>query len=143
MSENKVGRPPKLSEDDLDKILRAARCGLTDKQIAMIWGVTFQTLNNYKTQHPEFFESLKQQKALADVEVIDSLRQRAVGYTCKEEKQFVIKNKVVTHEAVKHYPPDPTSMIFWLKNRQPELFRDKQEHEISIDEFNFVGDDDE
>lgn len=142
MSENKGGRPEKLTEEDLEKILRAARCGLDDKQIAMIWGITYQTFNNYKKRYPEFFDSLKQQKALSDVEVIDSLRQRAVGYTCKEEKQFVIKNRVVTHEAVKHYPPDPTSMIFWLKNRQPELFRDKQEHDIQIDNFNFVGDDD-
>jgi hypothetical protein len=32
-------------------------------------------------------------------------------------------------EYVRHYPPDPTSMIFWLKNRQPQDWRDKQEHE--------------
>ena len=30
-------------------------------------------------------------------------------------------------ETVKHYPPDTTAAIFWLKNRQVERWRDKQE----------------
>ena len=31
----------------------------------------------------------------------------------------------------KHYPPDTTAAIFWLKNRQKSKWRDKQDHEIS------------
>jgi len=27
----------------------------------------------------------------------------------------------------KHYPPDATSAIFWLKNRQRDKWRDKQD----------------
>jgi len=35
---------------------------------------------------------------------------------------------------VKQYPPDPTSAIFWLKNRQPKIWRDKQEEETTPDQ---------
>ncbi|MCY1295079.1 hypothetical protein D9M70_444010 [compost metagenome] len=28
---------------------------------------------------------------------------------------------------VKHYPPDPGAAIFWLKNRQPELWKERVE----------------
>ena len=28
-------------------------------------------------------------------------------------------------------PPDTTAMIWWLKNRQPELWRDKPAHDDS------------
>ena len=34
-------------------------------------------------------------------------------------------------EVDKHYAPDATAAIFWLKNRQPDKWRDKQEVEQS------------
>ena len=45
-----------------------------------------------------------------------------------EEKVYVSKDGEVTRVAVeKHYPPDVTACIFWLKNRMREEWRDKQE----------------
>ena len=32
---------------------------------------------------------------------------------------------------IKHYPPDPVSMIFWLKNRCPKRWRDKIDKDIN------------
>lgn len=130
----KTGRPLSLNQEKKDLLLRMARCGLTDAEMANIIGITEQTLNNHKRYDPIFFESLKNAKVLADAEVIDSLRKRAIGYECVEEKQFFDpKNKeVITHNAIKHYPPDPTSMIFWLKNRQPDKFREKVENETTL-----------
>jgi hypothetical protein len=132
MSEpKKMGRPESLTDEMLDRIIQAARCGLTDAQIAMVWGITEQTLNNYKVRYPDFFESLKQAKIDWDMEIVNSLAHRAKGYSHKETKHFVIKNKIVEKEVDKHYPPDPdaTSAIFWLKNRLPDQFREKQEVE--------------
>ena len=34
-------------------------------------------------------------------------------------------------QTIKHYPPSETAMIFWLKNRDPENWRDRQEVEHS------------
>lgn len=38
---------------------------------------------------------------------------------------------VVTKEITKEVPPDTTAIIFWLKNRQPQKWRDKQQVEMS------------
>ncbi len=130
---NPVGRPLSLTDKDKEKIIRLAKYGFTDIQIADVFGITKATLNNYKKNDPEFFASLKASKELADVDVIESMYKRATGYECIEEKQFfdAKNNDVITHNAIKHYPPDPTSMIFWLKNRQPDKFREKVDVEQS------------
>lgn len=124
---NHVGRPLKLTESDKEKIVRLAKYGFTDDQISDVFGITKQTLNNYKKYDPIFFDSLKASKEFADLDVIESLYKRATGYDCTEEKQFfdAKNNDVITHSAVRHYPPDPTSMIYWLKNRKPAMFKDK------------------
>lgn len=60
-----------------------------------------------------------------------SLYKRAMGCSTPDVDIKVIDGKVVETPLIKHYPPDPTSMIFWLKNRQKDKWRDKQttEHE--------------
>ena len=58
-----------------------------------------------------------------------SLFQRAVGYSHKAVKIFMPQGRdaPVYADFIEHFPPDPTSMIFWLKNRQPDKWRDKRE----------------
>lgn len=139
---NPVGRPPSLTDEDLEKITRAAAFGLDDKQLACIWGITEQTLNNYKLRYPQFFESLKAAKLESDMEVIKALRERALGYEHPEIKHFVMGKKIVEREVTKHYPPDSTSLCFWLKNRLPDQFRDKQEvdHQVTMPDISFNRD---
>ena len=67
-------------------------------------------------------------KAVADHRVERSLYERACGYSHTEDKIFIHEGKPIIVPTVRHYPPDPTSMIFWIKNRQPEQWRDKVEH---------------
>ena len=47
----------------------------------------------------------------------------------KIKKQVVKEGGIV--EIEDEIPPDTTAMIFWLKNRQPKIWRDKQETEHS------------
>ena len=54
------------------------------------------------------------------------------------EKIFCSRGKVIRVETVEHYPPDTTAMIFWLKNRQPDRWRDRAEVEHQH-LFNFIG----
>jgi hypothetical protein len=35
---------------------------------------------------------------------------------------------------VEHVAPDTTAAIFWLKNRRPDLWRDKQDHQHELGE---------
>jgi len=91
-------------------------------------GIDRSSLTKFKQRYPEFFTTLKDWKETADAEVERSLYERALGYEVKEEKIFCNNGEIVRAETIRHYPPDPTSMIFWLKNRKPEQWRDKQEH---------------
>jgi hypothetical protein len=101
---------------------------VTDKQLAAILNKTEQTINNWKKNFPEFFESLKESKAAKDALVVASLYQRATGYTRRIQK--------VTHggavlEIEEDVVPDVTAQIFWVKNRLPEEWTDRRETVVS------------
>jgi len=66
--------------------------------------------------------------------VVRSLFQRACGYSHPEDKIFQHEGNPVVVPTTKHYPPDATSAIFWLKNRDPANWRDKVEHEVELPE---------
>lgn len=127
----KIGRPSKFDSVSLDLIRHLYESGYTDKQVATKIDVSEVTLNAWKKKNPEFLKSLKDWKIEADKDVEASLYQRARGYTTKETKVFCDKfGKITEHTISKHYAPDPTSMIFWLKNRQPDKWRDRKEIDL-------------
>ena len=66
---------------------------------------------------------------VADAEVSDRLYQRAMGFVAPDIDIRVIENRIVETPLEKYYPPDTTAAIFWLKNRQKDKWRDKQEVE--------------
>ncbi len=110
------------------------RNGLTEEQIAHNLGISLTTLKTYKNAHPPFLAALKRGKEVVDIEVENSLHKRANGYEYDEltyERDPVSGQMLVTKITRKQVAPDPTSMIFWLKNRRPDLWRDKREHGIS------------
>ena len=132
-----IGRPSKYKEEYCEQAEKLARLGATDKEMADFFGVTEQTLNNWKTDkdgnETEFFESLKTGKIEADARVADSLYQRALGYSCREDKVFLVDKEPLIVPMIKQYPPDTTAGIFWLKNRRPNEWREKQEINVTGD----------
>ena len=127
-----MGRPTKYKPEMCDTVHKAFLCaqgGLNDKTLAQLLGVTKSTINKWKNDYPEFSDSLKHTKQELDDTVQDSLFQRARGYSHPETKVFCNKDgEITTHEVIRHYPPDPTSMIFWLKNRQSDSWADVREN---------------
>ncbi len=113
-----------------------ARDGLTDEDIAHNIGISVSTLYNWKHDHLEILEALNNNKAIADIRVENALFKKANGCTVTERTVSRVKSpngeiteteRVVTREL----PPDTTAAIFWLKNRKPKDWRDKQEVELS------------
>jgi hypothetical protein len=45
------------------------------------------------------------------------------------EKVFQFQGQIIRAETKEHVPPDTTAGIFWLKNRRPEAWRERQQHE--------------
>ena len=83
-------------------------------------------IKRWAATHAEFRAALKVGKEAADQRVERSLYQRAVGYHYDAVKIFMPAGakKPVYAPYVEHVPPDVTAGIFWLKNRDPEHWRD-------------------
>ena len=93
-----------LKEDNLLLLEGWARDGLTDEQIAKNKGIGERTLYEWKEKYPQISQSLKKGKEVVDYQVENALLFSALeGNT--------------------------TAQIFWLKNRRPDKWRDKQKEE--------------
>jgi hypothetical protein len=126
-----AGAPTKYKEDYNEQVYKLCLLGATDKDIADFFDVCEASINNWKNDYPEFLESIKKGKQIADSNVADRLYQRALGFEHDAEEIKIIDGGVERVKVRKIYAPDPTSAIFWLKNRQPDKWRDKQDVENS------------
>lgn len=121
-----MGRPSAYRPEFVDQAAKLCKLGATDRELADFFEVAESTLNLWKIEYPEFSESLKRGKEQADARVEQSLYRRALGYSHDAVKIFKNKDEeAVLVPYVEHYPPDTTACIFWLKNRQPDQWRDK------------------
>lgn len=124
-----MGRPSKYKPEYIEQAKNYASLGATDEQMAQFFGVALSTLYLWKVQHPEFSDALKLSKDEYDERIEISLAERALGYSHPEDKIFFKDDKVKIVPTTKHYPPDVTACIFWLKNRKSDEWRDvKEQH---------------
>jgi len=128
-----TGRPTKYKSEYATQAAKLCELGATDAQLADFFEVSISTINLWKVEHKAFSESIKLSKELADERVEQSLYRRAMGYEHDETDIRVLNNELVMTPIRKHYPPDATSMIFWLKNRKKDDWRDKNDIEHSGD----------
>ncbi len=121
------GRPTHYKAEYCELATRLAKLGLIDKEIAAALNIAESTLNDWKLAHPEFLESLKNGRVLADANVVEKLYQRAMGYEHPETHVSNYQGEITLTPLIRHYPPDTSAAIFWLKNRQRNLWRNKDE----------------
>ncbi len=129
-----------LEFENLILIASWARDGLSDKQIAHNMDVSLSTLKVWKKKYVSISAALKKGKEIVDVEVENALHKRAMGYDYPEITEERIINKetketelVVTKVVTKHQAGDVTAQIIWLKNRKPDVWRDKaSEYQIEL-----------
>lgn len=129
---NAGGRPTSFKAEYIEQGRKLAALGATDREMAEFFGVAESTFYLWKNTHPDFSEALKVGKAPADARVEQSLYRRATGYSYDATKIFQYEGQPVTVPYVEHVPPDVTACIFWLKNRVPDEWRDKQEVEVGV-----------
>jgi transcriptional regulator with XRE-family HTH domain len=147
------GRPTKFKEEFIEQAGELCRKkGYTDEGLAAHFNVSETTINNWKRGYLEFFESLKKGKDEFDAQVVEqSLLKRALGYRYTETtrepaivsrrgvidgegigegesvEEAVERSLVIIKQVTKEVAPDVTAQIFWLKNRQPERWRDRKD----------------
>lgn len=127
-----MGRKSKYNDKIAASIVKLSKKGKTDEEIADIVGISARTFRYWKGKYPEFISDLKDAKLEADSLVEASLYRRATGYYHEEEKIYIIKDKITRVKVMKHYPPDTAAGIFWLKNRQPKVWRDSHVLESTL-----------
>lgn len=128
-----------ITEEGLLRLEAMARDGLTDAQIAHNIGIAKQTLYEWKKLYPDFSDALKRGKQVVDIQVENALLKRALGYEYEETTQEIYedpnfkgtdgkpKQRKHIKKVTRVVPPDVTAQIFWLKNRKPDMWRDKHE----------------
>ena len=144
-----------LEPEGLLKIEGWARDGLTDEQIAENMGICRDTLIEWKKKYSDISDTLKRGKEVVDRQVENALLKRALGYKYTETtKERIDGSLVVTKTVEKEVVPDTTAQIFWLKNRKPDVWRDKKDVNVDAEVHNpfkdlstddllkLVGDDD-
>lgn len=107
-----------------------ARDGYLERHMFQLLGISETTFYKYKAEQPELAKALKVNKEIADIEIENALRKRALGFEYEEKTTIAealpdgtivrYKEKTVTKKVL----PDVTAGIFWLKNRQPAKWRD-------------------
>ncbi|MDO4647416.1 MAG: helix-turn-helix domain-containing protein [Eubacteriales bacterium] len=129
-----------LEPEGLLKIEGWARDGLTDEQIAKNMGIAPKTLYRWKDSYSQICQSLKKGKEVPDREVENALYKNAIGYDYHEvtrerrfNKQTGKYEMIVTKDIIRHVAPSTTAQIFWLKNRKPEMWKDKQDAYLELD----------
>ena len=121
-----------LTPEGLLKLEGWARDGLTDEQIAENMGIHRDTLNEWKKKYSDISDTLKRGKDVVDIQVENALLKRALGYSYKETtSEMTDEGMKVTKVVEKEVIPDTTAQIFWLKNRRPDKWRDKQDVQVS------------
>jgi hypothetical protein len=137
----KIGRPSGYQADFAVQAKKLCELGATDIEIADFFEVSDRTVYRWQLQFPEFCQALKAGKEAADDRVERSLYHKATGYSFESEKIFQHQGEVIRAKTREHVPPDTVSMIFWLKNRRPEQWRDKTEQVVRHEHANQLSDD--
>jgi len=124
---NKKGCPTKYREEYNQQVYKLCLLGATDKEIADFFDVDERTINNWKTDYPDFFQSIRDGKIGADMNSAQSLYKKANGYEIEEEEAKVVSlgkdcgSKIEIVKVKKYYPPDTAALNIWLKNRRGKI----------------------
>lgn len=121
------GRPTVYKPEYCGIATQLCKLGAINEDLAKFFGVAPSTVDKWLKEKPEFSGAIKAGREIADAEVAEKLFHRAIGYSHPEVHVSNYLGKITKTPLVKHYPPDTAAAFIWLKNRRPDLWRDKVE----------------
>jgi hypothetical protein len=135
-------RPSTYRADYPQMALGYCLLGATNRQLAELFNVTPQTVDNWMNAHSEFAEAIEEGRTKADLFVAQSLYRRACGYTerirtvVRETRTVPGKEPIVVEretETAVHVPADPTAAARWLHLRQN--LHDPERNTLTVDDI--------
>ena len=128
---NEGGRPTKYIEEYAEQARKLCKLGATDPDLAEFFKVHLSTIWEWSTRHQAFSDAVKIGKDQANDCVDRSLYMKARGYFLDTEKVFCSQGAVTRVDTREYYPPDSTAIIWWQRNRRPDLWRERQDVNVS------------
>lgn len=113
----------------LDKVFEYMAKGKTRNEVAKSLGISVRTLYTYMTQHDELRKVMTEATIAAAGTAESFLFKSAEGFYYEEE---YLDNKGVKHTLKKYCKPSVTAQMFYLKNKDNNAWKDKQEVQQDI-----------
>ncbi len=122
------GRPSTYDPKYCTIARKLCELGATDDDLAEALGVSERTIRTWMVTHEDFSAACRVGKQATDDLVERRFYERAVGYTYDAVKVFMPAGAVepVYARYREHVPPDVNAARFWLQNRRPDRWREKQ-----------------
>ena len=144
-----------LTDDGLLLIEGWARDGIKDEDIAKKKiGVAYSTFREWIARYPALSAALKKGKAPVDYEVENALLESTRDRVIKVKKPIKVKTRrqlagkgTIEEEHIEYaeeevfIPGNTTAQIFWLKNRRPDKWREKQHEtgpEVEVEDLSGI-----
>lgn len=127
------GRPATFDPAICEQVVKLCKLGLTDKELSDVFSVSERTWNYWKGNYPELLHAIRAGKEVADAIIAERLFERAKGFEHDAIELKVVSDGMGMGSSVekvavrKIYPPDTIAAMFWLKNRQPDRWRERAE----------------
>lgn len=142
MIRSRTNKPVKWCLERVREVYELCLMGATDEDVARVMGVDINTINLWKRTHPEFMESMRRGKDLADARMAASLYKRGTGFWIDEEDIKIYKGEIIRTPVRKYYPPDSWAAYKWMTVRQRTKWSEVSRSEntttnININKFDF------
>lgn len=140
--DRRPGSPSQFKADYNRIVFWLALAGLTEYEMANVFGISDPGFQVWKKTRPDFLKALQSGRMEAVGVAAHSLFRVATGYshdtvklipnrvkeynptTGKISREYV---EVIEHPYTKHYPPNVTALLKFLAAKMPEVWGDKSE----------------
>jgi len=108
--------------------------GSTRGELAKFFRVSENTITLWLQEYPEFNAAVNDRSTEMNIQIMQRLARRAMGFYANTEKIFydVKRGDVVRVPTKEYHPPSESAIMFWLKNRMPEHWKDVKQ--VDVDE---------
>ena len=110
--------PQVFLPDFPEQVKAIAMQGLTDDEMAAVFGISPALMQSWKLFYPSFAKAVEAGRTQADAAVVQALFKNAVGYDYETDEVVKTRHGGQVITAKRHFPAETTAQKFWLQNRQ-------------------------
>jgi len=108
-----------------DQVKAIAMRGLSDDEMAAVFGISPNLIQNWKAFYPSFAEAIEQGRSHADARVVQALFDNCIGYDYDEDVIVGGKFGADVLTVTKRKLGETSAQKYWLDNRQPQNWGQK------------------